>query len=102
MLSWKHSNWGNRKIDNINSETEPSVYEGYNLKKYYGKFGDSILYCKGVLFDNGDNINYACNPDEQSSCNIFNSYGLYKFLILPTKECVNSCIEDYPYMRNYF
>ena len=92
---------GTTKITNINDETEPDGYSGFKLKDKYGDYAESILYCNGIWFEDKDNNKDSCNTNtETNDCSVFNEYGSFKYLVLPTRECVEKCPTDYPFYFN--
>ena len=78
--------------------SEDNNYKGYNLYNIYGEFGESICYCKGPWYEEG--TNNGCNEDPNNFCNVFDELYAYKFTVLPTKQCVKECPENYTYSFN--
>ena len=86
-----------KDIINENSNHE---YKGYSLFERFGKYGESICYCKGPWYMDGENI--VCSKEENKECNVFEQTIQFKYNVLPTKECVQDCPNLFDYRFNNY
>ena len=94
-----------QEIEQITDETNIYFkYKGYNLNRTYGHYATNICYCKYAWYEDGTNFGCSINSIDinNNPCKEFDNINSYKYIILPTKQCVKECPNNYKFSFNGF